>query len=151
MELSIKGLKTFRGEEGLAFRCTVLVDGKAGFAASNDGNGGANFYTPASGQTWGPLREAEAWAKAQPPRRWDLFGDGREVELECDLDALVSDLIDKELERRWLAAQCKGKTLFRLPEAKPGEWLVLRTPFCPDVKAQVLERNPGAVFGNEMV
>ena len=143
MELTIKGLKTFRGMEGLAFRCTVLVDGKAAFTASNDGNGGCNFYTPASGQTWKPLREAEAWAKAQPPRKWD-FGT-----VECDLDAIVSELMDKELERRWLAAQCRGKTLYRLPDGKPDEWQIVHFPFGPEVREKVLAKHPGAVFGNE--
>lgn len=147
MELSIKGLKTMDGPDGMIFRCTVLVGGKPAFVASNDGNGGCNAYDPVRGRTWDAIREAEAWAKVLPPRTVDLGGEP--FTLQSDLDLVVEDLINDELDRRWLKRQCRTKTLFRLPGAKDGEWMVVKAAYDERVRDWVRENYPGATIANE--
>ncbi len=44
LNLTISGLKEHMGMDGMSFRCNLLLNGKKVGEASNDGNGGPNFY-----------------------------------------------------------------------------------------------------------
>ena len=149
MELTIKGLKTMNGHDGLIFQCSIYVNGRLRFVASNDGNGGCNLYDPirpyAENREW--MYKAEAWAKEQPEHTCNLGG--KPFTYPCDLDCIIGDLIDAELDRRWLKGQCRTKTLFRLPDAKSNEWMVVKSPFSDAVKDWVVNNYPGAVIANE--
>ena len=151
MNLSIKGLKTMDGPDSLIFQCSVYVDGKRRFTARNDGNGGCNMYDPiqpyAESRQW--IRDAEAWAKTLPPRTSDLGG--RPFTYDSDLDVVIEDLINEELDHRWLKAKCRTKTLFRTADAPEDQWMVIDRKFDPGIRAYILDKYPGATIANEAV
>jgi len=151
MELTIKGLKTMDGPDGLIFQCSVLVDGKRRFTARNDGNGGCNMYDPiqpyAESRQW--IRDAEAWTKTLPPRTSDLGG--RPFTYDTDLDCVIEDLIVEELDRRWLKTQCRNKTLFRTDDTPDDQWMTINHKFDPGIRAYILNKYPDATIANESV
>ena len=100
MKLSVKNVKyaAFNSEETLCFRCTVYVDGKRAFEASNDGHGGPNSYTPVN---YHPdnvklLMAATEWAEAQP----EIYCADLDFSYQPDLDYFVTNLVSAELRRR---------------------------------------------------
>lgn len=58
-KITLQGLKyaQFASHETACFEATVLVDGKKFCHASNDGQGGPNFYEPLKGQSGAALRD----------------------------------------------------------------------------------------------
>jgi len=158
MDLEIKGLKYMDGPDSLIFRCSVYVEGKRRFVASDDGNGGCHAYDPietgattyADSREW--IRQAEAWAKTLPDREIPLGYNDKTITVESDLDQVIDDLVFAEMDRRWLKAQCRNKTLFRAPGDDPADgWRTIDHKFNDDVRLYVLARYPGAEIANEAV
>ena len=155
MDLELKGLKTMQGHDGLIFQCSVYVDGKRRFMARNDGNGGCNSYDPvanghgtyAENRDW--IRSAEEWAKSLPPR--DVTLGETTITIPCDLDLVISGLIDQEVERRWLKAKCRNATLFRTADTPAGQWQSVDHRYTPEVRDWIHVRYPGAEIANEII
>lgn len=59
-KITLQGLKysNFASHETACFEATVLVDGKKFCHASNDGNGGSDFYEPLKGRSGAELNDA---------------------------------------------------------------------------------------------
>jgi hypothetical protein len=150
VKIELKGIKLYPAfsEETTAFTATVYVNGEKAFAARNDGQGGCNRYDLLEplGRSRELLRQAEQHARSLPPKPF------LDDELEYDLDLLVDDLLVAWETTRWLKRQCKGKTLFRLPDDEPGEWRVLKTPYTADVRKHLVTQYGEAVhIGNEQL
>jgi hypothetical protein len=139
--------------ETTCFTATVHIDGKPAFRAWNDGQGGSTCFEVRSMKTADQdrkaIREAEQYARTLPPCKDDDF------EMPYDLDLLVSDLIeeyrkeqDRKREEQTLRRWCKTKTVIRLANAKPGEYISFGR--LPDEKllAHIAARYPTAEIIN---
>ena len=149
MDLELKGLKTMQGHDGLIFQCSVYIEGKRRFVASNDGNGGCNLYDRTNDDSRNWIRMAEEWAKSLPPR--DVTLGETTVTIPCDLDLVIGEFVDQEVERRWLKAKCRNATLFRTADTPPDRWQSVDHRYTPEVRDWIHVRYPGAEIANEII
>lgn len=122
MQLSIKNLKILKmaSEETLCFEAVVYVDGKKAFQAHNAGHGGCNDYHAFDEAGEKTLKDAHAWAKAQPKVTSDsLVMSGEPFTFQPDLDYFISELIEAvEIERE---VKKEFNSLMKKPSIKVGE------------------------------
>jgi len=145
-DFELKNLKSFEGRDGLCFSVTVYIKGKKAFVATNDGHGGCNFYDPCDlVQGKALLNDAHEFAKSLPPYKFE----GWDGEVACDLDILIDELLAEKQERDFFKKKCKNYTLFKLPDAKKGEYLQIKAVYTPSIKAHVLSKHPNAIIINE--
>lgn len=106
MEIEIKGLRTNKAfsEETTCYQATIYVDGKAAFAASNDGHGGCDFYRPLPGYDGPSEKEISDWLKAN---KEPMVSHG--MTLEYDLELFVGELIEAIDRQKTLARMLKSK------------------------------------------
>ena len=145
-DFELKNLKYFDGTDGLCFSMTVYIKGKKAFTAQNDGRGGDNLYTPYnSPDGLSLLEQAHAFAESLPPyviEDWNISGD-------MDLDILLEELMQEKQEKAFFKKKCKTNTLFKLPDAKKGEYLIINRLYSEGMRAYVLGKHPNAIIINE--
>jgi len=95
MKVELKNIKIaeFASHETTCYEATVYVDGVRAFTASNDGNGGTDFYYPFPGKR-DLMNAAEDWAKTLPAI--ECYG----TKLDSDLELVIGDLLNEEMLRR---------------------------------------------------
>ena len=71
--------------------------------------------------------------------------------VKMDLDTFLFQLVERMQETARITRLCKTSTLFRTATMKPGDWMQLRAPFSPAVKAHVEAKHPGAIIANELL
>ncbi len=127
MNLTIKSYKRVAklSEETDCFTCDIYLDGKKVGQASNRGNGGCNDYYWTD-RTIG--QSIENWAKTQPT----------EFEFE-KLDQIISKLTALVEVVNTLKRRTKNTTWFRLTGDKVGAWHVIKHPYEPKVKEQLIK------------
>lgn len=130
---AVKGVKTFRGNEGYGFNATLYKDGKAIAFVIDDANGGCYSYE------WKDDAERVPFVEYAKQRM-------TEVTMEHD-DALVASLVEDVLLERDAAKLVKGKVAI----LKGGKVYTVK-PNLGDVTPQfialVASKNPGAVVLN---
>jgi len=145
-DFELKNLKSFEGRDGLCFSVTVYIKGKKAFVATNDGHGGCNFYNPVDlvdGKAL--LNDAHEFAKSLPPYKFE----GWDGEVAYDLDILLDDLLAEKQEKDFFKKKCKKNTLFKLPDAKKGEYLIINRLYTEGIRAHILSKHPNAIIINE--
>src|SRR5690348_6933639 len=116
MKLTIRNLRSCNGREGVAYSCTLLVDGKPAAEVVNSGNGGQTMFYWKHPEFEGPVNEyvasmqPEAIPASAPDWERQMYPDGR----KWDLDMLVASLCDEADNSRKLRRMCATKTLVRL-------------------------------------
>jgi hypothetical protein len=81
-------------EETNAFTANVWVNNKKCGYAKNDGRGGCTEYHPYPEQRE-LFKQAEQWAKEQPPIKCEF--NGREFEINSNMEAIIDNLLEKHL------------------------------------------------------
>ncbi len=146
MTTTFKGLRTWQTHDGGGYQGTLVVDGVAAAYVHDDGHGGCLTIevgtTDAAKRAWDTFR---AWALARPLDATlfpdslpdDDFGTTSRIEI-----AIGACLEDFEWARR-VARLSKTKTLFRLPDDRPGEWRTLMLPDSDESRALVSKKYSG--------
>jgi len=155
-ELSVKGIKSFVGNEGHGYNATLYADGKKVAFVIDDASGGQTQF-----QYEGKTREERAanekivtdFIKALPPQaigadapQWekDLYPSGLR---EINLDIYIAGLVDNFEVAKRLKSLKKAYVLYRLNDCKEGEFYKTKHLNNPDsVKTRVLAAHPDAVF-----
>lgn len=109
MNLSVKGVKTFRGMEGHGFNATLYLDGKKVAFVMDEGSGGCMRYE------WNDRKAEDIvnnWVKTLPKMKFE--GSGSNQEFDADLDIVISNLLDKYET----AKQCRTKIMFTVTDKK---------------------------------
>lgn len=126
---TVKGVKSFRGNEGYGFNATLYKDGKAIAFVYDDANGGCYSYEWKDESAIAPLEEL---AKQSHP----------DLKFE-QMDAFVGALIDEVLLAKDAAKLVKGKVAIlkdgKLYTVKPKNGVVT-----PEFVALVRQKNAGA-------
>jgi len=142
MKITIKNVKIakFASEETLCFECSVYVDGKRAFVASNDGRGGCNSYHGDRGM----IDAADKWANANYE-----YATGVE-----DLDGFIHQLItDWEIEK-YTRKMLKKFTIAmgddKAPEIFQFKLTAAQAEAVPNFMAGVEKRYPGHRVLNSM-
>ncbi len=144
----IKKLKTWNGRDGGGFSCDLFKDGTKIGDAINEGSGGCTSIHFLSRE----LREEfEAFVAVQPDKVYPADAHSEELVCKADDDSVISDLVDDELEARWLKRTMKKYTVISLPDEPKGKYITFKAAFSPEVKAQVLKKYPDAIFANEQI
>ena len=144
MKIELKGIKGHQGHDSFCFTATLMVDGKKRGQVSDDGNGGALFFSDFAAQ-----KEINEYGATLPQKNFPAEWGGGSY--RQDADTLVGDLLEDYQEQRRLKALCKKKTVFSTGECRPGDYLTINEKFSPQMKVWVLSRHPDAVFINERV
>lgn len=128
-------------DETSCFSAEIWMDGQKLADVSNQGCGGSNAYYPVGGYSNPKWTELCEWCKKQPPHIY------QGISIEMDTDLYISDLLEEWLKKedtRRVQAQikrwCKTKTVYRLKGDAPGKWWVLKTPYSPKVKEQIVTK-----------
>lgn len=129
-KIEIKSLKTMQGREGVAYTCTLHVDGKKAAFVRDEGNGGCLWidWTPtrkAGGSIFdSPVKDRlEAHCAEKAPLETE-FGP-----LSWNLDLLIGEAVEDEIERRALKRWCRTKVVFRLEGDARGEYRTIKMKF----------------------
>lgn len=172
---TLSGLRTFSGMDFGGINATLRCNDKPVAFIIDDGNGGSmeiDFRNPgqspasckAAANTW---RDAEAaamawaldWFNTSPEaaecRAFDeelnqKYPDTKRAKTGRDaLESWINTTVDAMQEKKRLDRAAKTKTLFRLPDDKPGEWRTLKIPYSdPRAAAYLSAKYPKAtVYG----
>lgn len=142
--ISVKGLQSMDGMEGLAWRANVLIDRKMVGSVSNDGRGGmAHVDIPKQDIA----RILEAYKEYGAPL--DIYGSVRDEDrVENFIGALVDELETVKKFKRI----CKTKTAVRLQDDPDGEIVIFKAAYSPEVKIKIVEKYPNVeYFVNELL
>src|SRR6185295_17062882 len=121
MNLSVKNVKTFRGQEGIGFTADLYLDGKKIAFVRDNAQGGGYDYEPARNHV-GTTEEIRAWrelegrlhayAASLPKIPDEYIPEGLQPNLDMVMDNLVTAFqVEKEYKRK-----CKTRTLYRTPD-----------------------------------
>lgn len=156
MKITIKNLKTIRGEEGYAFNCTLYVDGVKAALVTNGGYGGCSEYNwsvgPDKSFYGGDFsKKVYAYVASLPPVETTMGGEPFSYKRE--LDGLIEDAINEQEVIKQYKRWCKKdqQTVWRTPDMKEGDWKVVSRAFTAEYAAEIRAKHPGAVFANELV
>ncbi len=143
MKVTVSNVKSTTGREGYGFFCTVLIDGKPVAKVADYGDGGEPRWEPIKWTSRADMDAVlesktaiETYAKTLPPQ---TFLDGDPLGMDADL--LIVNLVDAELEARSWRRRCKTKTCFRLKGDPPEAYMVINTPFSPELKAKIVAKH----------
>jgi len=138
MNIQLKNLKIVQSlsEETTCYSATVYVDGKKAFYAANRGCGGADEYHPIEVALF---NAASAWAKAQPPRKFN------DMELASDLELVISDLITEHLVQ-----QDAKRLLKKIAFVENGKVFTINQQYAPQLHDKILARHPKAIILNAL-
>tara|TARA_R100001594_G_scaffold36357_1_gene66010 strand:+ start:195 stop:665 length:471 start_codon:yes stop_codon:yes gene_type:complete len=109
MKITIKNVKVakFASEETMCFECSVYVDGKRAFVASNDGRGGCNLYHGDRAL----IDAAEKWAT-------ENYEHATGIE---DLDAVIQELLNQREVEKYVKRLLKKFTIATSGDGAPVE------------------------------
>lgn len=139
--LTLKGVKTFRGREGLGMNATLLFDGVAVAEVLDEGNGGSTRYYWRDGHHTTPLSEM---VRKYVASLTDI------PERDRDLDFVVACIADDLENRRRIKRLAKTNILFTLPSDKEGEFHQVKHGGRPEeARAAMLKVHPDAKFIEE--
>lgn len=106
---SVKNVKTFTGNEGAGFECSLYKDGKRLGTVMDPATGGqSNFFIS---REEGKL--LDAYCETLPRIPWEINSEGCKV----DKDFFVGNLVASFLEEKNLKQKCKRKTIFTLKDS----------------------------------
>jgi len=146
MDITVKGVKEIKSlsEDSICFDCSVYVNGKRAFTARNRGNGGPTLFDPIRPypKSRALIQEAEEYCKSLPEVEWE-YGDGEVLKYQPDLDYVVSGLVSEYLDAQEWKRMLKGKTYFKLPEDKLGDWRYFSHPYDDQMKVYLQKQYPG--------
>jgi len=157
MKFEIKKFGSMRTPDGGGYSFDLYIDGAKAAFVCQEGNGGCTmvqWYDRVHGKSALEDKFA-AHVAALPPEvipetaeQWekDLYPGGTRA---IDTDTFLAGLADDYENARRIKRLCRTKTLYRLPNDKPGTFWEVRKPFSPDLKARLLAKHPQAVFVNE--
>ena len=133
MNLTVIGSKSFQALDGMAWSCTLYIDGKKAAYVIQEGNGGPAYF-----QWYDKTLEQqfEAYVKTLP-----LF-EGVAQDGEMVVGGLLDKLDSEKRIKRW----CKTKTVVTFSDSKPGEVSTFNRPYSPEMK-DLLQKN----YGNKIV
>ena len=136
MDITIKGLKTFRGNEGLGFSLWLCIDGRKAGEVVDDANGGTLTWHGFSKSDRDALdafalalpdpfadADEERKAKGEPPL--DM---SRECRASEALDYYVGRLVDEHEEAKTIKRWCRTKIIFRLKADEKGKYRTIAPP-----------------------
>jgi hypothetical protein len=148
LNITLRNVKTFNGNEGQGFSASMYVDGQPCCSVIDDANGGCYSYhgafdvkaqkpVPGAQQL---LDKAREFCKTLPP---EPFGFGMEGTYQPDLDAFLDALLTDMQEQKRLARYRKENTLFKLKSDPAGSFRPVKCLDVARVKAQ-LDKKYGA-------
>lgn len=126
MKIELKGLKTMRGMEGMAFDADLYIDGKKSGSVMDDGWGGGLWFSDRKAQ-----ERLNEWAKLMKPDE-----DG----YPQDAESVVCKLVDEMLWIKKCKRLCRTQTVFRKGDTPDGEWMVIRHPYDERMKAHLFQK-----------
>ena len=147
VKYTIANLKTWQGNEGEAFQCSLIKDGKKIGTVTDDGWGGCYQYRMSQVE-----EEAfSAFAKSQPSI--PLFGDMAEFagdSIEMDSDILMDELVSQYQQDKQFKRLCKTKTVF-FKDGNEDVYYTVGVTFSPSVKEALIKKHPDSTldFVNE--
>ncbi len=115
MQLTVTGVKSFRGTEGLGFNANLLANGKKVAFVIDEANGGDYHYEWVSDEAEKSVEAYIASLPATPLKAsaedWErkLYPNGREANFDC----IVGELVDDAENLQRFIRQSKTKTLSR--------------------------------------
>lgn len=144
MKLEVRNVKTLETHRGIAFTCTLYVDGKKAASVSQDGHGGGNDYRWSDPDL---AKRVHTYAESLP----DVAFDGGF--LSNDLDLTIENLINDLEVKKQIKRLCKNnqRTVWRTPDMKPEEWRISAHPFTALVVTTIRATHPEAIFANELI
>lgn len=151
MNLSVKNVKTFQGQEGIGFTADLYLDGKKIALVRDVAQGGGYDYDPIGGspEAYRAWREIEvklhAYAASLPKIADEFFPEG----LQPNLDMVVDDLVAAFQVEKAYKRKCKTSTIFRTPDQEVGAYYEIKRPFSAELKAHILGKHPNAEIINE--
>lgn len=132
-KFTLNGIKTFVGREGYGLNANILKDGKKVGVVLDDARGGevdidfkdrnidAEFHAftaawfDANGEREKSLARLAEWGSAVTPETYNPSA-------QSMAETWINNFVDSAKEEKWMKAQAKKKTLFRIKGDKPGEW-----------------------------
>ena len=139
--VAVKNSKSCSARDGIAWSCSLWLNGKRAALVRNGGDGGpTDFDWRPSGQDYdgGEIAKAfDAYAVAQPP--CPAEPEYHMPEIACDADILVSRLCDELEEQRKIKRLCKTSVICRHPDGGLVQFKCKPTP--ANIKA-IQARNP---------
>lgn len=151
--LSLRGIKTFKGMDGIGLNVNIYFDGQKVAEGLDEGCGGGMFF-----QWLDHTKEAVVnafIASLNIPADVVKYDGVPEFEMEYDLEQIVNTMVDGIETEKKLRKICKTKTLLRLTD---GNFLTYNIAFSPRVKellaakgAEILKKHGAAIaaFVNE--
>jgi hypothetical protein len=144
MRFTLRGVKEWQGNEGIAYQGTLLVDGKRAFQFTDDGWGGeldVHIYDQKL------YDSVVAYVDSLPPAPVEY--DGKPIRISFDL--FIASLLDQRATAKMMKRWCKTKTVFSVPGDKNGEFRTINAPYSNTVKAHILKKYPNATIMNETI
>ncbi len=129
-QYEIKGLKTFKGMEGMGgFNVTLYREGKRIAFVINEDNGGCFDWQ-------GMSREEESKLKdicktIEPDTSYPS------IPIECDMDIFISVMVGNLEEERDWRRKCKTKTIVLLHSNSEGQYIQYDYPFSPKLAQHI--------------
>lgn len=134
--LTVKGIKSFRGMEGLGFNATLYRDGKKLGLVIDEGCGGSMLFR--CFKTYAEQSEYERWARVQ---------DGASA--FDPLDLIVATLVGEYEETAKLKRWCKKKTVAKLKDDPKDSYSIWKVPYTPEFAARLRKENDVVEIINE--
>lgn len=139
-QYEVKGVKSFVGNEGYGFNCSLYRNGKKiGFCIDDAGGGGMESVQWDRKIDWKEEQKLLDKHVKGLPKVQSSFGDGT-MELTIDEGWFVTELVtkwEKEKELKKFRRQCTTKTLFSTKEQNKGEYYVLKQAYGERIKTHL--------------
>lgn len=106
MKVELKNIKyaAFASQETACFEATIYIDGVKSGSVSNDGQGGADSFSPYQIE-----ERLNAYGKTLPKK---TYGEGMDGEYERDAETIVAELLDEYLFDKDVRRLLKNKIAF---------------------------------------
>lgn len=150
--MTIKGveatkIKTHRGEDGVGYNATLVIDGRPVASIFNGGDGGPTYLRDVKDRA--AVERFEAAVKALPPYPLDMGG-GETKPVEVCTDFFLGMLVDDTLEDARIAKLCKTNLVLRRPTDEPGSYLTIKTATIDQkLRDHVAKKHPTAEIVND--
>ena len=143
---TVKGIKSFQGNEGLGFNATLYRNGKKVAFVIDDANGGCFSWHFANKEA---EKELTDFVRTLPG--WKYQGVAITTDSDMMMSLLVEDTENTQAEIRSFKRKCRTKTLIRTTDCKPGQFIEFNIPWSLTVKMKLIEKFSGKIteFINE--